>query len=357
MLIGTQRPIKVLCCREYQNSIDDSVLSLLIAKAEEIDPDFYVVKNNKIHGKNGTVISFIGLARNIGSVKSLEGIDLVWVEEGQYISAKAWEILEPTIRKDGSQFLISMNRDSEESKLDRTFIQQEPPPRTLRTTVNYYDNPFDIPTLIESAEHCKKTDYEAYQHIWLGELNNVSKAQVLSGKWRTAKFTAPANVVYYHGADWSNGGADPHTLVRCYIDKNTLYIDAEIKTNVDEDSLADVWRTMDTLDDNQQWVIYCDESRPNIINKMRKLGFRTRAARKKWSGTKSSIRAGIGYLRSFDEIVIHEDCIETIKEAKNWKWKIDDRSGDILPELVSGYDHIFDAVRYSLVQMVMRHKK
>ena len=129
-------------------------------------------------------------------------------------------------------------------------------------------------------------------------------------------------------------------------------------TNVDEDKLPEMWKQFDTLDDGQQWVVYCDNARPNLINKMRDAGgFSARGASKNWAGTKSSIRAGIGYLRSFDEIVIHERCKETIKEAKNWKWKIDDRSGDILPELVSGYDHLMDALRYSLVQMVAKHKK
>ena len=169
ILIATQRKTQILCCREFQNSIDDSVMSLLMEKADKIAPTFFHTVNNKIIGKNGSTFAFIGLARNLGSVKSKEGYDIAWVEEAQYISYKAWEVLDPTIRKEGSQIILSMNRDSEDAVIDKSFIQSaDKPPRTSIVNVNYVDNPYPIEQLKELAEHCKRVAFPSYQHIWMG---------------------------------------------------------------------------------------------------------------------------------------------------------------------------------------------
>ena len=250
-----------------------------------------------------------------------------------------------------------MNRDSEEAVLDREFLQQEPPPRSIVTLVNYTDNPYDIPELIEMAEHCKAVDFTAYQHIWLGGLNNLAKTQVLAGKWRTEKFETPEDAMFYHGADWSNGGSDPHTLVRSFVEGNTLYIDWEMKKTIDKAYLPDEWERCPTLEDSRLWTVYCDEARPDLIQDMSNFGYKAKKAAKNWQGTKSSIQAGIDYLRSFDEIVIHDRCKETIKEAKNWKWKTDPRSGDVVPILIDKHNHIMDALRYSHVEAIKRSCK
>jgi len=359
ILIGTQSKKKILCVREFQNSIDDSVLSLLMAKADKLCPNFYTVKNNKIIGQNGTTFIFMGLARNVGSIKSLEGVDIVWGEEGQYFSYKAWELLEPTIRKDGSQIIITMNRDSEESVIDKTFIQRTPPPRTIITKVNYTDNPFEIPTLIESAEHCKKNDYGLYQHIWLGELNKLAKEQVLYGRWRTDIFETPTDARYFLGADWSNGGADPHTLISCFIKDNKLYIDHEMVCSgrASFDVLEEKWRAFPPIANGEKWMIYCDQANSINTREMQRRGFTVDSAPKKWYGVKSSVQAGINYLRNFEEIIIHERCKETIKEAKYWRWKTDKDSGEILPILIDDNDHLMSGLRYSMVKNIMKFKQ
>lgn len=340
---------RLLCCREFQNSIDDSVYPLMQQKADEMFPGFFTFKNNRVYGANRSYVSFIGLARNIGSVKSLEGYDAVWIEEGQYITKKARDILFPTIRKGHSFIVISMNRDSEDAALDVEFIQNEPPPRTTIKKVNYYDNPYDIPILVEMAEHCKKVDYEAYLHIWEGELNNISNAQVLHGKWRVSNFITPEGVTFYHGADWSNGGADPHTINRSFIANNKLYIDYEVQTNVDPDKLAMQWSKIPTMKPGSGWKVYADCARPDLIRKMCSAGFDVEKAPKSWKGAvhEDDVKnAGKDYFRDFDEIVIHERCVHTAKEAKNWQWEIDERTGDILPKYKKGNDHHWDNMRY-----------
>ena len=358
---------RVLCVREFQNSLDDSVYSLMEQKAQSMYPNFFEFKNGKIYGANGSFASFKGLARNLGSVKSLEGYDMCWIEEGQYISAAAWELLNPTIRKENSKILITMNRESETSVLDKMFIQDTPPPRSDVVKVNYYDNPYPIPELEEMAEHCKRVDYEAYRYIWLGELNMISKAQVLHGKWRVENFDTAAliegkSVPLYHGADWSNGGADPHTLIRSFILDNKLYIDYEMMSNLDFQQLPELWNRFPSIEAsvnnrNRLWTVYCDGARPDLVKMMFDKGYNAKAAPKKWRGDKSSVRAGIDYLRSFDEIIIHDRCKKTAEEAANWKWKIDERSGDVMPELVDAHNHLMDALRYSHYPMISNVRK
>ena len=380
VLLGYFTKQKILCAREFQTSIEDSVLSLLKEKIEYyeelgvIPRGFYVEKKNKLYGANGTYFSFIGLARNIGSIKSLNGYTICWVEEGQYISYAAWVLLKPTIRDvagsyQDAQFIITMNRESATACLDKEFIQADnPPPRSLVRKVNYTDNPYDIPILEEDAEHCKKVDFEAFRYIWLGELNMVSNAQVLHGKWRTENFdtaelTRGKQVAFYHGADWSNGGADPHTLIRSFIIDNKLYIDYELFTNQDFQELPELWERCPSLEANignrmRLWKVYADGARPDLIRMMYNKGFNVTAAPKKWKGDKSSIEAGIDYLRGFDEIVIHETkCPKMAEEAANWKRKIDDASGEVTPILIDAHNHGMDATRYSHYPVISNVRK
>ena len=169
-------------------------------------------------------------------------------------------------------------------------------------------------------------------------------------------------VPLYHGADWSNGGADPHTLIRSFIIDRTLYIDYEMMSNLDFQQLPELWNQFPSIEASPQsrnrlWRVYCDGARPDLIKMMYDKGYNAMAAPKKWRGDKSSIRAGIDYLRGFDEIVIHERCKKTAEEAANWKWKIDDRSGDVLPELVDAHNHLMDALRYSHYPMISNVRK
>ena len=370
ILFAHEAPLKILCAREFMNSIDDSVYALLeskvntLVKSGDIEEGFFQFKNNKIYGANGSLFTFMGTSRNIGSIKSKEGYHICWIEEGQYISQKAWELLEPTIRDipdsdREAQFIISMNRESDKSILDKVFIQNTPPKRSIVTKVNYTDNPYHIPLLIEMAEECKRRDYQSYCYIWLGELNSISKAQVLHGKWRVAKFKTPEDAIFYHGADWSNGGSDPHTLNRSFVSGNTLYIDYEMETNLDFQFLPALWEECPSLEANvsQGWTVYCDDARNDLIRMMSRKGFDAKPAAKKWKGVNESVKAGITYLRGFDEIVIHERCVNTIDNAQHWKYKVDDRSGDVTPILAKGNEHHFAGTRYAHIKNIINTSK
>ena len=107
---GTQKKLLILCTREHQNSIADSVKSLLEGQAREMGlASFYEFQEKKIKGKNGTEFIFKGLKHNIGSVKSFEGVDIVWNEEAEATSQRSIDVVYPTIRKAGSQIITTFN--------------------------------------------------------------------------------------------------------------------------------------------------------------------------------------------------------------------------------------------------------
>ena len=110
LIKGVQKPIRVLCAREFMSSMRDSVHKLLCDQIIELGlTDFYEITQSSIRAKNGTEFSFIGLKNNVANVKSYEGVDICWVEEAQTVSRLSWDVLIPTIRKEGSEIWITFN--------------------------------------------------------------------------------------------------------------------------------------------------------------------------------------------------------------------------------------------------------
>ena len=169
-LLGAQKKIFVACLREIQDSIKDSVYKLLKERIELYQLPGYRFYEDRIDNvKTGSRFIFKGLRdQNSQNIKSLEGVDYCWIEEGQTITRKSWDILNPTIRKDGSEIWISMNREEETDAL-WVALAANPDERTLVRKVNYYDNPFCPQELKLQAEKCKREDYESYLHVWEGD--------------------------------------------------------------------------------------------------------------------------------------------------------------------------------------------
>lgn len=172
LLRGRQTKLRILCTREFQNSIADSVHKLLKDLIEQHDFTDYEVQNDKIvNSVTGSEVLFKGLRKDSQAIKSLEGVDLCWVEEAQTISKGSIDILIPTIRKDGSQLIWTFNRNTE---LDPVYVELclDPDPRTYVAHVNS-DVLEDIgllpQTMIEERERMKRNDPGLYTHIWLGE--------------------------------------------------------------------------------------------------------------------------------------------------------------------------------------------
>lgn len=162
-------PLRVLCAREIQKSIRDSVHKLLVDRIKAHNLGFYfTVLNTEIRGLNGSEIFYAGLWQNIDSIKSIESVDRVWVEESNKVSRNSWDTLIPSIRKPGSEIWQSFNP---ELKTDPAYqMAMNPPPNSLVRKVSYRDNPYISDEFIQEMEHLKATDYEKYLHVYEGEL-------------------------------------------------------------------------------------------------------------------------------------------------------------------------------------------
>jgi len=169
LLKGYQKKIRVLCCREIQKSIQDSVHRLLSDQIELLGlSEYYIVQNREIKGSNGTVFLFEGLHQNVTKVKSLEGLDYVWVEEGESITEESWDTLIPTVRKPGSEIIITFNPKRDDDPTYERFITNERDDSWI-AQFNYTENPYFGEPLKSEMELCKKLNYSKYLHIWEGQ--------------------------------------------------------------------------------------------------------------------------------------------------------------------------------------------
>ena len=169
---GVQDKLFIVCAREIQKSIKDSVHRLLKNKinSDETLSSFYTVMQDKIVGVNGTEIVFTGLKHNPDAVKSLEGADRCWVEEADNVSARSWEVLIPTIRKEGSEIWVTFNP---RYVTDPTWVKfvVGADEDTFIKKVGWQDNPWFPETLNKERLKLQKQDPKAYAHIWDGEFD------------------------------------------------------------------------------------------------------------------------------------------------------------------------------------------
>ena len=184
---GMQTPTRVLCTRELQISIADSVHRLLsdLIRKHHLE-GFYEILQTTIRGKNGTEFLFKGLKHNITEIKGLEGIDLVWVEEAENISERSWELLIPTIRKDGSEIWIVLNPRNATDPTYRRFISQQHDD-VMACKVSWRDNPFFPDVLRKEMEKLQQIDPEAAAHIWEGELDTRRSGAVYAKQLSKAR--------------------------------------------------------------------------------------------------------------------------------------------------------------------------
>ena len=164
-----QSETRILCAREMQRSISDSVMQLLADTIERMGlSSFFQVQSNTIKGDNGSRFIFEGLKSNVTKIKSMEGIDIVWVEEAEAVSFTSWETLIPTIRKPNSEIWVTFNpRDELDDTYDR-FITN-PPKESLIQKVNWQDNPWFPEELRKEKDHMREKDETLYRWIWEGE--------------------------------------------------------------------------------------------------------------------------------------------------------------------------------------------
>ena len=185
---GCKNKLRILCAREIQKSIKQSVHTLLSDQIELLGlSSFYEILDTEIRGLNGTSFTFTGLnVHTVDSIKSFEGVDICWVEEAHTVSNRSWKILIPTIRKDGSEIWVSMNPELDTDNAYQRFIVSPPPDATV-VEMNYSDNPWFSSVLEDERKHAKATlTQDEYQNIWLGKCKTAVEGAIYANEIRDA---------------------------------------------------------------------------------------------------------------------------------------------------------------------------
>lgn len=257
MKIHTESAL-VGCFREYQNSIEDSVYSLMKKKITEHDVPGFKLQKSQIDHANGGGARFKGLARSVEGIKSMYGMKYFWLEEGQFISAESLKLLTPTLREEDSECWISANPMSSADPFSQRFIvpfQKEldqygvyMDDMHLIVKINYKDNPWFPKSLEQERVH----DYNhlpraLYDHIWEGAFNDSVENSIIRTEWFDAAVNAHAKLGFKpRGAvivshDPSDMGTDDKSLI---VRHGSVITDAKLK------NFGDVNDGMDWATDN-----------------------------------------------------------------------------------------------------------
>jgi phage terminase large subunit len=357
--IAANRPLRVLCVRELQNSIQESIHKLLSTRIEGLGlSGYYDIQQQGIYGRCGSEFIFAGIKSDPAKIKSTEGIDICLVEEAEKVSENSWKVLIPTIRKPGSEIWVAFNpRDETDPTYKRFVIRTPPDARVVK--INWDDNPwfpdvldmerqYALSLIAEASDDSERAQAQAdYDHVWEGATQRNSQAAILRRRVVVEPFEAPEGTRFYFGADWGFAN-DPTALVRFWIREEELYVDYEAfgyRVEIDETP-----QLFDSIPGARAWPIKADCSRPETISYMSRQGFRVAGA-EKWAG---SVEDGIAHLKAFRKIHIHSRCKHLQEEARLYSYKIDKVTGDILPIIVDAHNHGIDAIRYGLDGIIQR---
>ncbi len=240
-LFGAQaKPLKIMCVRQLQARIDDSVYTLLKSRIDHFGMNgLFDVQRNTIKGTNGSQFIFYGLWRHIEEIKSTEGVDILWIEEAHSLTEEQWKILEPTIRKEGSQVWVIFNPRLVTDFAYKRFVLN-PPPNTIVRQINYDENPFLSQTMLRIIEAAKAEDEGDYRHVYLGEPNQDDDAVIIKRSWILAAVDAHVKLGIEPtgksriGFDVADDGDDKNAFVEF---KGSLAVHAE-EWDAGEDELV-----------------------------------------------------------------------------------------------------------------------
>jgi phage terminase large subunit len=182
LIQGAEKKHKILCAREIQKSINDSVHALLVEQIQELSlGHFYTVTKSSIIGRNGTEFLFAGLRANIASIKSIPNITRAWVEEAQSASATNIKTLARTVRAPESEIWLSFNPDLEDDPVYQEFVA-DPPTNSIVLKVNFQDNPFFPEVLRQDMEDDKRKNKAEYEHVWEGKPKQAVEGAIFAAE-------------------------------------------------------------------------------------------------------------------------------------------------------------------------------
>jgi len=186
LLLGAAGPERILCTREIQKTIADSVHRLLTDQIEIMGlSSFYSVSDHAIVGRNGTEFLFAGLRDlDANKIKSYEGVTRCWVEEAEAVSKRSWNVLEPTIRRPGSEIWVTFNAQMDSDETYQRFVVNTPTDAIV-IPMTWMDNPWASEVLANGREHMRKNDPEEFENIWMGKCRTVVAGAIYAKEVQT----------------------------------------------------------------------------------------------------------------------------------------------------------------------------
>ena len=351
LIKAANEPTRVLCAREIQKSIKQSVHTLLNDQIQSLGLGaFYEVLESEIRGINGSTFSFTGLATNtVESIKSFEGCDIVWVEEAQTVSKKSWDILIPTIRKPNSEIWISFNPNIDTDDTYQRFVV-EPPENAKVVKVNYTDNPWFPEVLEIERQHSLKTNPD-YANIWEGDCKAAVDGAIYANEIREAQegnriTTVPYDPMMKVHVVMDLGWNDSMSVILCQKGISDLriigYIEDDHRTldsySAQLKNLSYNWGTMFLPHDGQSKDFKHGISAEDI---MKKLGWDIRIV------PKQDIESGIKVARmNFHRIYFDKSAQRLVECLKNYRRSINSATNEPGAPLHDEFSHGADAFRY-----------
>lgn len=357
-----ERKTRVLCTREIQKSIQQSVHQLLSDQiaAMGLGPVFDVLQT-EIRGPNGSCIYFSGLSDiTATTLKSFEGVDVAWCEEAQAITDKSWKTLIPTIRKEGSEIWVTYNPELDSDSTHQRFVIS-PPPDCVSVLMNYEDNPY-FPKVLEAERiHAEATmKPEDYRHTWLGECKPAVEGAIYFDAMSQATTAGRIRSVPHDGSLKTHvivdlGWNDATTMILAQVLASEIRIIHYIEGR--QRSLADYSAELKELRLDDQPINWGDVWLPHDGFHVRQQSGKDDAAVMRGLGwsiapkeglTLTSINSGIDRAREvFPRVYFHElRAARLIECLKRYRWNISQKTGEAASPLHDEYSHGADAFRY-----------
>lgn len=349
LIRGRQQKTRIACFREFQNSIADSSHQLLSDLINQYGlVDYKITDKTIVNTVNGTDFLFKGLHHNEQSVKSIEGIDIAWVEEAQTISQTSLEVLTPTVRKPGSQIIYTYNRLLEDDPVHtRLVIDGRPNTLIINTNYDIAEKYGWLPDVIKNEIEDDKVNRPGlYKHKWLGEPSSLERR--VYKDWKQIDDIPHEARLERRGLDFGYTN-DPTAVVAIYYYNGGYILDEEVyRKGMKNNDIAAVLKNVD----EPNILVVGDSAEPKSIADLQSQGINILGVKKiggidELGNKKAFKQYGLDFVR--------QQRISVTKRSSNiWREYIsylhkEDKDGRILNDPEDGNDHAMDAILYGFI--------
>jgi phage terminase large subunit len=178
LYLANRYNVRVVCGRETQNTIGESVYALMADLIRKFQLNYEILSSSVKHNTKNSQVTFRGFRQQGAfNIQGMEGVDILWIDEAQAITKPTLDVLIPTIRKDNAKIFFSMNRHVTNDPVFNFLRGRED---CLHIQINFDENQFCTEALKNEAAACKRMSEKDYKHIWLGEPLDQSEDSVFS---------------------------------------------------------------------------------------------------------------------------------------------------------------------------------